>query len=96
MVERIGKTVGEMSHLSHRFDVHNNVPTPSNYHTRKSKQKDVTMMVDQLRKSEVFKFQDGRCHLNFKNFSSNPCKAVNKRELKEWMDGHIKKLIMYQ
>ena len=95
-VERIGKTVGGMSNLSRRFDVDNNVPTPSDYHTKKPKHKDVTMMVDQLRKSKVFKFQDGRCHLHFKNFASNPCKAINKRELKEWMDGQIKKLIMYQ
>ena len=94
-VERIGKTVGMMSNLSHQFDMHNNVPTPSNYHTRKPKRKDVTMMVDQLRKSKVFKFQDGRCHLHFKKFSSNPCKAVNKEELKVWMDGHMKKLVMY-
>ena len=93
-VERIGKTVGGMSNLSHRFDVDNNVPTPSDYHTKKPKHKDVTMMVDQLRKSKVFKFQDGRCHLHFKNFASNPCKAINKRELKEWMDES--KLIMYQ
>ena len=50
------------------------------------------MMVDQLRKSKVFKFQDGHFHLHFKNFVSNPCKAINKRELKESMDGQIKKV----
>ena len=85
-----------MSKLCHTFDVHNNIPTPSDYHVRKSKKKDLTMMVDQLRKSEVFKFQDGRCHLHFKKFSSNPCKAINKDDMKVWMDGHIKKLAMYQ
>jgi L1 cell adhesion molecule like protein len=56
-VERIGKTVGGMSNLSRRFDVHNNVPTPSDYHTRKPKQKDVRMMVDQLRWSLSFALQ---------------------------------------
>ena len=39
-IERIGKTVGGMSNLSRRFDVHNNVPTPSDYHTKKPKHKD--------------------------------------------------------
>ena len=38
-VERIGKTVGGMSNLSRRFDVHNNVPTPSDYHTKNSSTK---------------------------------------------------------
>ena len=48
------------------------------------------MMVDQLRKSEVFKFQDGRCHLHFKKFSSNPCKAIN-----ESVDGWTHKKVGY-
>lgn len=88
-VKRIGKTVGIMSNLSHKFDVANNVPTPTSYHTRKPKVKDVTLMVNQLRKSEVFQFQEGRCHPHFKNFSSNPCKSVNRKDLKVWMDGHV-------
>lgn len=91
-VERIGKMVGVISNLSHGFDMQNNVPSPSDYHTRKPKRKDITMMVDQLRKTKVFKFKDGRCHLHSKIFSSNPCKAVNKEELKVWMDGHMNKL----
>ena len=95
-VKRIGKTVGIMSNLSHKFDLANNIPTPTSYHTRKPKVKDVTLMVNQLRKSEVFRFQEGRCHPHFKNFSSNPCKSINRKDLKVWMDGHMKKLIMYR
>ena len=93
-VDRIGKAVGVVSKLSHRFDGLNNVPTPSDYHTRKPKKKDITMIVDQLRKSKVFKCEHGRCHLHFKKFSSNPCKSTWKEELKVWMDGHIKKLLL--
>ena len=91
-VKRIGKSIQGLPKLSHHFDECNNVPTPTGYHTRKPKTKDVKMMVEQLNKSNVFKFHDGRSHQNFKKFVSNPCKTVNRETLKEWMDGHMKKL----
>ena len=95
-VKRIGKSIQGLSKVSHHFDRCNNVPLPTGYHTRKPKTKDVKMMVEQLKKSSVFKFQDGRSHKHFKKFVANPCKTVNREMLKEWMDGYMKKLLLYQ
>ena len=92
-VKRIGKSIRSLSNVTDRFDLVNRVPTPSGYHTRKPKSKDVKMMVDQLQKTEVFRFRDGRSHKHFKKFLSNACKAVNKELLKDWMEGQMKKLL---
>lgn len=92
-VKRIGKSIKGLSTISHAFDQANCVPTPSGYHTRKPKTKDVKMMVEQLRKTEVFRFHQGRDHKHFKKFASNPFKAVTKKTLKEWMDEQKKKLL---
>ena len=69
------------------------VPTSSGYHTGKPKTKDVKMILEQLRQAEVFQFHNGRHHKTFPNFVSNACKAVNQDALKDWMDGHMKKLL---
>ena len=76
-VKRVGKSIKGLSTIAHAFE---SLPHPS----RKPKTKDVKMMVEQLRKTEAFRF-----HKHFKNFASNPCKKT----LKDWMDEHIKKLL---
>lgn len=92
-VKRIGKSIKGLSNVTHCFDDVNHVPTPSGHHTRKPKNKDVKMMLEQLRKAEVFRFHNGRNHKTFPNFIGNACKAVNQEALKEWMDGQMKKLL---
>ena len=60
-VKRVGKSIKGLSTIAHAFE---SLPHPS----RKPKTKDVKMMVEQLRKTEAFRF-----HKHFKNFASNPC-----------------------
>ena len=91
-VKRIGNCIKGISSVTRSFDQVNDVPTPSGYHTRKPKTKDVNMMLEQLRKTQAFQFHNGRNHKFYKNFVSNACKAVDKETLKGWMDGHMKLL----
>ena len=92
-VKRIGRSIKGLSGVTRCFDDVNHVPTSSGYHTGKPKTKDVKMILEQLRQAEVFRFHNGRHHNTFPNFVSNACKAVNQEALKDWMDGHMKKLL---
>jgi L1 cell adhesion molecule like protein len=94
-VKRIGKSIKGLSNVTRCFDNVNHIPTQSGYHTGKPKTKDVKMILEHLRKAEVFQFHNGRDHQTFPKFESNPCKAVNQEALIEWMDGHMKKLLSH-
>ena len=95
-VKRIGRSIDLLTKTIKQFDSVNNVPSISGYHTRKPKEKDIKLMIEQLRRSQVFKFQEGREHKYFKNFKSNPYKSIVRTNMKAWMDEHLRKLIMYR
>ena len=66
-VKRISKCIKGISNVTRSFDQASNVPTSFGYHIRKPKTKDVMTMMEQLWKTEVFRFHIGRNHKYFKS-----------------------------
>ena len=94
-VQRVGKCIGRMQTILHKYDQVNGVRGDSGTHTRRSTLVDFNKILQQLQKSEVFDYKPGRKHRNFPTFSSNLVKTISHANLKEWMQDRLQKLIIY-
>ena len=84
-ITRVGKAIGTMAGTLDNFDSVNNVPAVSGAHSRKSADKDLHKVVNQLVKSEVFNIKPGRKHKSFRNIKTNSIRSLSGKQLKEWM-----------
>jgi len=93
--QRVGKGIGRMWSILHKYNQVNGVRGESGTHTRRSTLVDFNKILQQLQKSEVFDYKPGRKHRNFPTFSSNLVKTISHANLKEWMQDRLQKLIIY-
>ena len=84
-IQRTGKAIGTLTSTLDKFDAVNNVPAVSGHHTVRSCEKDLSKVIDQLVKSQVFDLKPGRKHKSFPNMKANCIRNLSEKELKEWM-----------
>ena len=84
-IQRVGKCIGLIDELTESFDNWNNLPTSSMHHPVPISVKDRDQIIQVLQQVDVFTVHAGRQHTNFKNFSCNPMKNVDKKEIELWM-----------
>ena len=66
-VSRVGKCIGQLSEILKNFDEVNNIKKPSDRHSKKSLEKDMAVLLDQLVNAKV----------TLKNFKANPTKSLS-------------------
>lgn len=84
-IMRVGKAIGTMTKILDKFDTVNNVPAESGAHSKKSSEKDLCKIINQLVKSQVFDIVPGWKHKSFSNLKTNYIKTLSEQNLKDWM-----------
>ena len=69
-IRRIGKAIGTVSKSLENFDEISNVPSESSTHTTRSSEKDLSQIVKELVKAEVFSMIPRRKHKSFSTILS--------------------------
>ncbi len=87
-IDRVGKTVGTLTETLEMFDKENHVGEESGAHTNKSSVKDMSKILEELLKMDVFKKEPGRKHNSFQNLKPNLIKTLDEGQLNEWMYQH--------
>ena len=82
-IDRVGKCIAPLDELLERFDTVHNCSPQSDYHKNLSAMKDITIMLEELRKAEVFHSTNGRKHHAFRNFSNNPVLSLKQKNVSE-------------
>lgn len=96
-VERVGKALRSTVRILEQFDMANNVPQPSGYHTSRSATEDILKLVDQLhQQSHVYHYIPGRSHCTFSKFEDNLLKKLSKQTLLKWLQEQFRKLLLYR
>ena len=90
-IDRVGKTVGTLTETLEMFDKENHVGEESGAHTNKSSVKDMSKILEELLKMDVFKKEPGRKHNSFQNLKPNLIKTLDEGQLNEWMYQHSTK-----
>jgi len=95
-VTRIGRALKPLITAMENFDKQHQVPTESGNHTRRSSEKDLQTVLEQIFvKSNVFHFSPGRMHAHFRNFCPNTMTTVTEENFKKWMEHRAKELLTY-
>ena len=72
----------------------NNVPAESGAHSKKSIEKDLHKVVNQLVKSRVFNVLPSRKHKSFPNIKTNYIRTLSEQDLKDWMIMHYANVLL--
>ena len=91
-VSRIGKVAGIVSETLRHFDKVSRVNHGFGWHTHKSDDRDLMMVLNELMTSKVFISSDGRTHKSFKKFKSNVFNSIDRVKFDSWIDQNFKKL----
>lgn len=94
-VLRAGKCLKKHVAIENQFDRENGVPQLSGKHSRKSSDKDRTMIIEQLVSASVFKTVHGRVHKTFASFNEKMYDPLVISEFRTWMEQQIRKLLMF-
>jgi len=95
-VTRIGRALKPMITAMENFDRKHQVPSESGNHTRRSSEKDLHKIIEQIFvKSKVFDFNAGHTHQHFSDFCPNTMKTITEKSFKEWMEHHATELLTY-
>lgn len=92
-IDRVSKCIAPLDELLERFDTIHNYSPQSDCHKNPSATKDITIMLEQLRKADVFHSTHGRKHHAFSNFSNNPVISLKQKDVSEWMKSQWTKLL---
>ena len=93
-ITRVGKAIGTMTSTLDQFDTVNNVPAESGAQSKKSSEKDLHKVVNQLVKSRVFNIIPGRKHKSFPNIKTNYIRTLSEKNLKDWMIMHYANVLL--
>lgn len=91
---RTGTALSTLQSICNAFDKASNVAPPTVKHATKSSRKDEQTMLDVLHKHNVFEASGS--HSKFVAFPRNHLHRIDRKKLKKWIDGHIRKLANQQ
>lgn len=82
---RVAKAIGILSKVTDSFDEAVGVGIPSGKHSKKSMEKDVKVVIEQLMESKVFNPSILQSHKSFSTLKTNLIRTLDEMSLKEWM-----------
>ena len=93
-ITRVGKAIGTMTSILDNFDAVNKVPSESGAHSKKSSEKDLNKIINQLVKSKVFDIIPGQKHKSYPNIKTNCIRTLPEQDLKDWMIKHYANILL--
>ena len=84
-IQRAGRAIGTLAHVSHSFDKELGVPEPSGKHSDKVKRADLNSIVKQLLESSVFDSSLTKKHISFSTLRTNLIRTIEEQYVKDWM-----------
>ena len=95
-VTRVGKSLGEVVLILQQFDHASGIKEPSSRHSKRSCEKDMTLLLKQLKDTtKVFSLVPGRAHRTFPKFQPNCMNSLTLPALMQWMEGQLHKVMTY-
>lgn len=88
-IQRIGRALGPLQQFLQNFDITTKVEKGGSSHTIRSESADLKIIVNELKKQDVFNNSPGRKYQSFPKHTCNCYKGINKRKLKKWMQKHF-------
>ena len=92
-IDRVGKCIAPLDELLDRFDTAYDYSSQSDHHKIPKANKDITIMLEQLHKADVFRCIPGRKHRAFSKFRNNPVLALTQEDVNVWMKSQWTKLL---
>ena len=84
-ITRAGKAIGVLKEVTESYDKEAGVTVPSGKHSRKSMEKDIALITQQLMECDVFDPETKATHNSFLHLKTNLIKTLDESALKEWM-----------
>lgn len=84
-----------LTEIQLNYDSASKVAVGSPFHTFHITTKDLNVVIDQLKKSNVFEKTRNRKHKQFCNFKGSVMDHVKENDLKEWMTAKLRDIICY-
>ena len=94
-LERTGRALKLLTEIQLNYDSASEVAVESSFHTFHTTTKDLDLVIDQLKKSNVFKETRDRKHKQFRNFKGSVMDHMKQKDLKEWMTTKLRDIIRY-
>lgn len=92
-VQRIGRSVVELTKVTKNFDGENSVRAETGHHSKRSTEKDLKTILKVLRELPASKRIAGRKHEHFPNIQPNMTRSLKYITFKQWMSEHVQKLV---
>jgi len=93
-LQRTGKALKVLREIQAHYDEVTYVNTESAYHSSRNSSKDLSLVIQQLQKSEVFRMVENRQHQQF-SMTGSLLKKLDTHELKKWMTSQLQSILRY-
>lgn len=92
-IARIGRSLKKLVTVTENYDKCSDIPLQSNYHSSRSNIKDLTSVVEELQKSNVYIEQSNREHSQFPKFKGNIAGTLKCEDIESWLKAQLKRLL---
>jgi L1 cell adhesion molecule like protein len=92
-IMRVGYCLRQLIEIKQSYDKCTGIPVESGFHTSLSLVTDINLVLEELKKADVFTDIPKRKHRQFKSFKCNAAAALKKGDLKLWLNEVLKRLI---
>ena len=86
-IERVGKSLRQCRLVENNVDIQLELFDAIGRHKAQLFEKDVTLMVEELKKEDLFKFQQGRAYSSFPKMKKDRHSTLSKKALDDWIMG---------
>jgi L1 cell adhesion molecule like protein len=92
-IQRVGFCLRKLIEIKSNFDEVTNIPIDKGFHSSRSQMTDLKLILDELRKSNIFTNHKRRKHSEFPKFKENSVSKIEMDNLKSWLDTQLRKLL---
>ena len=92
-INRLGRCIAPLADVLDRYDTAHSAEAQQSSHKPPKLDKDLTTLVKELLKAEVFNNKPGRKHRSFSSFTNNPMSSLLKNDVQKWMSTQWTKLL---
>ena len=93
-LQRTGRALKILREIQAHYDEVTCVTTESAYHSSRNSNKDLSMVIEQLQKAEVFRMVEKRQHQQF-SMTGSLLNKVDTYELRDWMTSQLRSILRY-
>lgn len=92
-IQLVGLCLRHLLDIKNNFDRSSGLSIDSGWHTSRSLVKDLSTVITELKKNEIFNKKPKRKHSEFKSFKCNVAGSLQKKKLQDWLQDLLYKLV---